>query len=486
MKLFKKLTALTIALATTVMCTACGGNEVSFEDDESQEYTIAWYYVVNKKGNVEPIEAELNKYLKDKINAKIDLVPLEWGEYSNKTQNALAGGEKIDLVWVSGATYTKYAYDDTIIDIDELMSEYAPKTREMLGEEFIDGARVNGKIYGVQANKDKAGYSQLVYRKDLTDKYGIEVPEEVSSWEELYPVFDAIKEKEPNMYPFAIGSGRSPWAIRQDVENLGGTLVGFVDNSDTVVNLWETDEFKESAAIAKEMYDRGYMNKDCATNEKVSDFISQGKAFSRLEAGHTSKINELNSNEKKFVWGGVKMNNILTRTSNAIGSMQAIPFSCQNPVRVMKFIELYNTDAYIRNLINFGIEGVNYDKVSDKIIKMREGSGYGDASMQWVFGNTFGNYILESEDPEKDEKMMAFNEQTTYSKYLGFVPDLSDYNTETTACTNALGKYRQVMEFGVSSTDEYLDQLNKELKASGIDTLIEEVQRQYDEWKKLK
>ena len=34
------------------------------------------------------------------------------------------------------------------------------------------------------------------------------------------------------------------------------------------------------------------------------------------------------------------------------------------------FLELVNTDKYLNNLINFGVEGVDYEKVSDNVIKL--------------------------------------------------------------------------------------------------------------------
>ena len=49
--------------------------------------------------------------------------------------------------------------------------------------------------------------------------------------------------------------------------------------------------------------------------------------------------------------------------------MQAISRTSKNPEIAMKFLEMFNTDKYLNNLINFGIEGTHYVKVADNVIK---------------------------------------------------------------------------------------------------------------------
>ena len=57
----------------------------------------------------------------------------------------------------------------------------------------------------------------------------------------------------------------------------------------------------------------------------------------------------------------------------------AVSRTCQNPEVVMQFMELFNTDKYLHNLIVYGIEGKNYTKIDDNTIDPIRGSGYGNA-----------------------------------------------------------------------------------------------------------
>jgi putative aldouronate transport system substrate-binding protein len=82
-------------------------------------------------------------------------------------------------------------------------------------------------------------------------------------------------------------------------------------------------------------------------------------------------------------------------------------------------LELFNTDKYLNNLINYGIEGTHYVKVSDNVIKAGLAVDQYNLGMQWMFGNQFINYLYSNEDPKKWDKFNAFNKAALPLKSLG-------------------------------------------------------------------
>ena len=48
------------------------------------------------------VEDEINKYIKDKINATIKINCLDYGTYKNKLSTMMAGGEAFDLSFANG------------------------------------------------------------------------------------------------------------------------------------------------------------------------------------------------------------------------------------------------------------------------------------------------------------------------------------------------------------------------------------------------
>ena len=167
---FKKFAAVTLIGFMFAGFAGCGKNvnSTTYTDDESEPYEIVWY-TIGSSGmkDLNLVEEEINKYLKEKINATVKLNIFDYGTYQTKMANISSSGEKYDLRWINRATYQSEVYKGAFIDVNDLFSKYAPKTREMLGESFLKGCMVSNGLYGIPANKDKAHYRALFYRNDI-------------------------------------------------------------------------------------------------------------------------------------------------------------------------------------------------------------------------------------------------------------------------------------------------------------------------------
>ena len=60
--------------------------------------------------------------------------------------------------------------------------------------------------------------------------------------------------------------------------------------------------------------------------------------------------------------------------------------------------------------------------------------------------------------------------------------DSNNVKTEVAAVSNVLNEYRAGLEFGVMDPETTLPEFLGALDAAGINTIIEEKQRQLDEW----
>ena len=72
-----------------------------YEDDMSKEVALKWYIRIAEPKGAAEVVAEVNKYLKEKINATVDIVFVQPGDYDQKMQMAMAANEKFDLVWTA-------------------------------------------------------------------------------------------------------------------------------------------------------------------------------------------------------------------------------------------------------------------------------------------------------------------------------------------------------------------------------------------------
>ncbi|MEG1442303.1 MAG: extracellular solute-binding protein, partial [Oscillospiraceae bacterium] len=257
--MLKKICSLTLVVIMSLTLLAGCGSKESAKNGKDEPYQIDWYFIGDPQPNVKEIEEEANKYLKGKINATLKINSLDWGSYASRLNVMIAGNEKFDICFTDSSNYKSNASRQAYLPLNELIDKYAPKTKEMLGEDFLKGSQINNVNYALPANKDRGHSYGVVYRKDIADKYGLtEKMKSIKSFADLKPILAFIKEKEPDLIPLTHESGNA-MTMLLDFEELAYPA-GFVGGSTDgkVVNLVETPEFLEAIKITHQNYVDGF------------------------------------------------------------------------------------------------------------------------------------------------------------------------------------------------------------------------------------
>ena len=152
----------------------------------------------------------------------------------------------------------------------------------------------------------------------------------------------------------------------------------------------------------------------------------------------------------------------------------------------MKFLNLLYTNAEVINLIDWGIEGVHYEKNEDGTIRYPDGvtaetSTY-NIGTQFMNANELLSYVWEGNDPNLWQEKVAFEENAIASNALGFNFDSSSVKTQMTAVSNVINQYEDALGNGTVDVESTLPQFIKALKDAGIDDIITEKQKQFDEF----
>lgn len=468
-------------------------NEANKANETPYELTVAFITFGNTPADIEQVQAEISKLAQEKINATVKLLPIAIGSWNQQMNLMLTSNEKLDLI-VTGSSptfgYGPQVAKGQLLPLDDLVSQYGQDIKSAVGEEFMKASNIGGKIYGIPSIRDLAVNYGVLMRKDIADKYNIDMGA-MKSLDDLEAAMKIIKAGEPNTAVIAPGTaGRSIVDyLMGDIDMLGDSFGVLLNNGSDlkVVNWYETPQYAELVKRVRGWYNAGYILKDAATNkESIGDLIKGQRTLAyvaNLKPGVESQESRLTGTEIVRA----NLTEPLAKTETVTNIMWALPRNSSNPERAMQFLNLMYSDKQIINLFDWGIEGKHYVKTAtDNVIKYPDGvdatnSGY-NLNMGWLFGNQFLSHTFEGDDPDIWNKLDEFNKSAIKSKALGFTFDTTSVKTEYAAVVNVVNQNKLGLETGTLDPDKTLPDFISKLKAAGIDKIIAEKQKQLDAW----
>lgn len=487
-------------LASLLFLSACSGNnngssnpspgsaQPDAKDGASslKPYAMTMYYPGTPQPDQKMVQEKINEILKSKINATIDLRPVDWGAWNDKINLLIASGEQSDIIFTAAWNgYSTNVAKGAFLPLDDLLKKDGKDILNSLDPQFLAGSKINGKNYGVPTNKELAATRGLVVRKDLVDKYKIDLSK-VKTLEDMTPIFQTIKENEPKMIPYYMYVLENGVNMIHQWDNMGdATVPGIVlkDQSSTkVVNELDLPETQTRINLIRDWFKKGYINQDAATTKVFpADQMKAGNVFATAQSLKPGKDAEL-STSTGFPWVQIELTTPTISTGDTTGSMLAISRTSKDPDRAMMFINLLHSDKTLNNMLNFGLEGTHYEKKSDNVIDATKGAKTYNPGAAWMFGNQFLNYLLPNEDPQKWDKFKAFNKSGKASPALGFTFNSEPVKSEIAAVVNVNNQFQAALYTGSVDPAEITPKYVAKLKDAGIDKVIAEKQKQLDDY----
>ncbi|MGG5461593.1 ABC transporter substrate-binding protein [Clostridium sp. B9] len=446
---------------------------------KSEENTeLIWYTIGTEPEDMNLVEEEINKYLSDNINTTIDIRFIDYIDFTKVMAKKFDDEEAFDLVFTSSWAndYMPNVRDGNFLMLDELIKDYGKEVYKTVDSMFWKGAEVDGHVYAIPNQKEVATMPMWVFSKKYVDKYNVPY-KDIKTLEDLEPWLKLIKEKEANVVPFYIDNSYSvPMYWDQLTTNIG---VSLDDENLEVVNIFETEKMKKNLEVMRRYHELGYTNSKMGN---TGDFTIDNFVTKADGQPYAEKIWESKRGEE--VVATPILDSYITNDST-IGSMIAISKTSRNPEKAMEFLNLLNTDVYLRNLINYGIEGVHYEKIDGNKIRLLDKSK--DYKVDYyTLGNLFITYVLEDEPTNKWDEFKAFNEQAKKSPALGFKFNFDNLEVELNSIATVTEEFKRGLYSGMVDTEKYLDKLNNKLKSAGIDKVHNEIERQLNIWKEEK
>ena len=463
---------------------------------ELEPVELKWY-LMNWSGpqkDTDLVFEELSKITKEKFNATIKGEFIGSGDYTDKMNIKIQSGEKFDMCFTCSwaLDYYQNAKKGAFAELTDLFAKYGRETLSLIDEKFINGAKLDGKIYAVPTNKELS--SQLVYDVNVAvcEKYGIDYAKEfanftdIAQWE---PYFAKVKAGEgKDFVPFVVDEFAHSFVPIDLIANKFGTYFNPNDTSKNSTKIINEIEMPEAMAVAKTMrkyYKAGYLMEDPSnitnTNTKKDALKKSGKWLVR--PGGYYPLNEINvSIDSGYKVDVVKPYKPYAATWATTGAMEAISTTSENKERSMMFLNLLNTDKKVRNMVGSGIQDTHFTLKGDVMTQTQQGK---DNYMTWNIGiaNPIGLlYRVEGEPENKWDVFKQYNADGVPTPTFGFVFDQSPVATEIAAMTNIQREYQGIVFTGCVDPEVYIPKWIEKMKASGSQKIIDEMQKQLDAW----
>ncbi|RKP53013.1 extracellular solute-binding protein [Cohnella endophytica] len=445
----------------------------------------------NVPKDIKLVEQKINEYLLKKINATIDIRTIDMGAWWDKTGLMFASNEQIDIMFTAGwMRFGDEVAKGRYLPLDDLLDRYGKGIRTILDPSILEASKVKGKIYGIVTNKEFASSKGLVLRQDLVDKLGIDLSA-VRTLADFGPIFETIKLREPNVAPLQARADRSPLTFMMqygvfDMLGEGPGVLRREGQSTQVQNMAETPEFMAYAKLMYQWNRAGYLKADATTSkDNEYDAVKAGNAFAYAESLKPGFEIQA-SRDTGYPMVSVELTKPYTTTADTTSAMFAITRNAKHPEKAMMFLNLLYTDPYLLNLLDWGIEGIHYIKQDKDVIDYPPGVdsknvGY-NLNQPWMFGNQLNSYLWANENPRLWEEYRRFNEQADKSKALGFVFNPEGVKTQIAASILVEKEFTPALNTGAQDPEKIIPMYLEKLRAAGADIVVEEKQRQLNEW----
>lgn len=482
----------TPAESTAVEAASSAAASPVAEAPKLPDYELNCYFLAPQVKDLPLVQDEVNKLLKEKINATVKLNYFWWDSYQDKQKLIVASGEKVDTMfspswWGFGTFVAQKAW----LELDDLLAQYGKDITANINPAYLQAPRFDGKLYGIPTGKDMYGNGGVLVNKAMAEKYGFDFSN-VKTPSDFEPMLQTIKDKEPGVVPFLSTKGDHTAYFCQDFfEHLSATEnpIGYrkTDGPVTISNKMELPEYINVVKMTADWYKKGLINKDVATLQDGMPIKKAQKAFMWAEQLKPGKADEMKAQLgydliQVDAYQGIQH---YATTNDLCNSMLVISRNSKDAARAMMFINLLFSDKQIKNLLDWGIEGKHYKKIGENQIDFADGvtaetSGYTGLA-QWAMGGSqFLDYLWANEAPDKWQKMEAFNNSAKPASTLGWIYNQEPVKTEMATINNVGKTYGEPIGEGVVDYDKQYPKMKAALEAAGIKKVIDDAQKQVD------
>lgn len=462
----KKSLALLLAL-----CLAVGLAPAALAAEEV--VTLRWVTVGNgMPDNYDAWKAHIDAYLAEKIGVNIEVEVVSWGDWDNRRNVIINTNEPYDIIFGNQNTYNTDVMLGAYVDMTDML-DATPELKALIPEDYWDACRVGGQIYGVPTYKDSSVSQFVVWDEDLVTELGLDVTE-MSTFAAMAPALEAIHAHTNDTAFPLYKSGATFIAYRYDQMNTGLPAIGvrYDDTEGKVVPVFLQDDVMADMKTLHEWFGAGIINADAATLPEDNKYKACSVAQGWAAAAKTTWGPNMGVPAVAYQWGETVVSNESVR-----GSLNSISVNSEHPEKALEFLQLINTDAYVRDSFYYGLEGDDWAYIPDGRVHRN--------NYDWTMaGYTQGTFFIVTPTDDVDinqwDEVRALNEGANPSVLLGFTFDTSGVQDEIANCTAIYERYKGELLTGTIEPEAGAQAMMDEMDAAGFAAIVTEAQAQVD------
>lgn len=472
---------LALALAVTLALGGCGRpDDGPAGEDGGQPVNLIYYTIGEPDADLARVNEALNAILLERYGITVEYHKIGWNDYTAQLNSLVGTGQAFDVAFAWTDLYTSGAMAGSWLDLTDYLAGPCKTLYDTVNREFWKGIAVSGRIWGIPTNKELATPVHFLFDQSIVEKYDMDI-DACDSLEALEPLLEEVAQREPDYIPLFLGSKPINPLTLSGYQYVSFDAVPLMVRSDDpdcrVVNIFETPEAASCLDTLHRYYEAGYINQDAIMRTSFSRFQDE-PVFLRLSTGGPDASASYSTDYGYPIVARQVSDSVVT-TESAQGGVMVVSANTEHPEACMTFLTAVNTDPEVRNLLNYGIEGVHYTLTEDDQVKIISPDYRG---VPYTQGNWFILKTTVGESVNKWDLYRQFNENTVASPLLGFTPDYSRCQGTFNAVARVYEKYYAALMTGTVDPAEYLPRLQEELQEAGIDGLRLTLQAQIDAW----
>ena len=291
---------------------------------------------------------------------------------------------QLDIIYVSGLDmYEKYIENEWLMSLDSYIESSGKKLNDYISGSLLKGVQYYGSTYAIPNNVQIGEYKYMLVDKELFDAW-LYNSEQVSSVLDLEHFLEDVSKSNPNILPIdatfedCIGQFVWYWNIDRTEDEFGDNIYSIGSGSQFSLlgalygdpatasrgqislgfnSLFTSPEYRDIYLKLKSYEYNGYYATEGDTRTNAAVYFVDGDytikaSMEKNDGVYTDK------NGKEYYAYVVKYPEV--DEESLYGNMFGIFANSSNASACISVLTMLNTDPKLRNILQYGVEGVDY------------------------------------------------------------------------------------------------------------------------------